>query len=384
VPDYAAFRAATEKQGRPWQEWSPPAARGDLSQSDPDQGARRLYEYAQWLAHLQMTSLASQSKNSEPGLYLDLPLGVDPNGYDAWRYRECFLSGASCGAPPDVLFTTGQDWGSPPPHPETIRRRGYDYFRAVLDHHMRAASALRIDHVMGLLHIFCIPKGSTSAAGTYLRYHPEETYAVLSIESHRHQAVLVGEDLGTVPREVRREMRQHRLNRMFVVHYELEGTAEGTALHVPRACLATLNTHDMPPFAAMWSGLDICQQRRLGILADADVPEAMQKRHRLKRSLLSLLPCRLQAETAHVRDVLRCTLEWLGAQRAHYVLLNLEDLWLETRQPNVPGVGAAYPSWRHKSALTMEEIRGSRDVDDLLDVIRQSRTGKRSGTGGDQ
>jgi len=376
VSDYAAFRAATEAMGRPWREWSPRASLGDLSQTGIDRETTGLYEYAQWLAQLQMPSMAS--KDAGPGLYLDLPLGVDPDGYDAWRYRECFLSGASCGAPPDVLFTTGQDWGSPPLHPEVIRRRGYDYFRAVLDHHMRSASALRIDHIMGLHHLFCIPRGSTSAAGTYLRYRSEETYAVLSIESHRHRTVLVGEDLGTVPREVRREMGRHRLNRMFVVHYELEGMADRTELRVPQACLAALNTHDMPPFAAIWNGLDICQHQELGIVAPADAPAARERRQRLKQSLLSLLPCRLEMEKAGARDVLRCTLQWLGARRARYMLVNLEDLWLETRQPNVPGIGAAYPSWRHRAALTIEQIRSSPDVAALLDVVRRSR----AGTGG--
>ncbi len=384
VSDYAAFRTAAETQHGSWREWPAPASGGDLSHIHTDGAVRNLYEYAQWIAHLQMSSVSTRTKEAEAGLYLDLPLGVDPDGYDAWRYRECFLTGVSCGAPPDVLFTTGQDWGSPPPHPEAIRRRGYDYFRAVLGHHMRKAAALRIDHVMGLHHIFCIPAGGASAAGTYLRYRPEEMYAVLSIESHRHRTVLVGEDLGTVPREVRREMGRHRLNRMFVLHYELEGMTEQAQLHVPRACLATLNTHDMPPFAAMWAGLDIRQQAQLGILTDAGVPAAEQRRGRLRLSLLSLLPCRLHPETAGVRDVLRCTLQWLGAQQARYVLLNLEDLWLETRQPNVPGIGAAYPSWRHRAALTLEELLARPDVEDLLDVVRLSRASRRGDSGGER
>jgi len=373
VSDYAAFRSASETHARPWREWEPPASRGDLSHFDLEPGAVGFYEYAQWVADLQMSCATSKSGEAETGLYLDLPLGVDPNGYDAWRYRECFLSGASCGAPPDVLFTTGQNWGSPPLHPEVIRRRGYDYFRAVLDHHMQRSAALRIDHVMGLHRIFCIPAGGTSAMGTYLRYRPQEMYAVLSIESNRHRTVLVGEDLGTVPLEVRREMARHRLNRMFVVHYELEGMGERPGLHVPRECMATLNTHDMPPFAAMWNGLDICQHAELGIVASSDVPAATEKRRRLKRALLSLLPCHLETEEARVRDVLRCTLEWLGKQKARYMLVNLEDLWLETRQPNVPGIGAAYPSWRHRAALTLEQLSNSPDISDLLGIVRRSR-----------
>jgi len=373
VSDYAAFRAVADSQSRPWHEWQAPASDGDLSQTQVDQDIARFYQYAQWLAELQMSSSTPGKPAGPSGLYLDLPLGVHPDGYDAWRYREGFLPAASCGAPPDLLFTTGQDWGSPPPHPDIIRRRGYDYLRSVLAHHMRAATTLRIDHVMGLHHVFCIPTGLTSAHGTYIRYHPDEMYAVLSIESHRHQSTLIGEDLGTVPREVRRKMRQHGMNRMFVMHYELEGLPPGRRLRVPKDCLATLNTHDMPPFASMWRGLDIHQQVNLGIIREDGIPVAARKREKLRESLLSLLSSPTRGETADVLDVLRCTLAWLGASQARYVLLNLEDLWLETHQPNIPGIGSAYPSWRHRAAITMEQISSSTHIRELVQIVQRAR-----------
>jgi 4-alpha-glucanotransferase len=178
-------------------------------------------------------------------------------------------------------------------------------------------------------------------------------------------------------------MRRHRLNRMFVLHYELEGLTGEHRLRVPQDCLAALNTHDMPPFASMWRGLDIRQQADLGIVAKGDVDAATRKRQQLRQSLLSLLPCSLNRESADVLDVLRCTLQWLGAQRARYVLVNLEDLWLETRQPNVPGVGAAYPSWRHRAAKTMEEIRDSAEVHALLNIVRRARRDSDEDPGGE-
>jgi len=178
-------------------------------------------------------------------------------------------------------------------------------------------------------------------------------------------------------------MRRHRLNRMFVLHYELEGLTGTNRLSVPQDCLVALNTHDMPPFASMWAGLDIRQQADLGIVAEGDIDAAMRKRQHLKQSLLSLLPCSQRGESADVLDVLRCTLQWLGAQRARFVLLNLEDLWLETRQPNVPGVGAAYPSWRHRAAKTMEEIRNSAEVHALLSIVRRARSGRDGDLGGE-
>src|SRR5690606_27044500 len=132
-------------------------------------------------------------------LYLDLPLGVHPAGYDVWSRRELFAGGASAGSPPDAFFSLGQNWGFPPLRPDALRETGHAYVIDVLRATLRHAGMLRIDHVMALHRLFWIPAGMEARDGVYVRYPAEELYAVHCLESARHAAVIVGEDLGTVP-----------------------------------------------------------------------------------------------------------------------------------------------------------------------------------------
>jgi 4-alpha-glucanotransferase len=371
---YAAFCATHNRLQVPWQQWPFPARDGDLAEGLIDVEDRRFGEFEQWLAHEQMAACVERSRAQGAGLYLDLPVGVHPEGYDTWRFRDSFVSRAATGAPPDSVFTTGQKWGSPPLHPVTIREHHYDYVREYLEHHMRAARMLRIDHVIGLHHIFCIPEGAEPSMGAYLRYRPEEWYAILSIESHRHKTLLVGEDLGLVPREVRRSMARHGLSRMFVLYYEMDGIAAGRVPEIPDNCLASLNTHDMPSFAAMWQGLDISQHIRVGIVKPELAPSARVIRRRAVEALLGILKsvCPDLVDAQDLDVVLRCTLGWLGVSRARYVMVNLEDLWHETAQQNIPGVGAVHPSWRQRVACTLEEIWRSPRIGRTLEMLQHA------------
>ena len=145
------------------------------------------------------------------GLYLDYPLGVNPNGYDAQKYSHVFAKGVSVGSPPDLFFTKGQNWGFAPFDPDAIREHHHDYFRAAISMHASHASVLRIDHVMGLHRLFWIPEGAEPKDGVYVRYPENELYAILCIESNRHRCAVVGEDLGTVPHYVPAMMKKHGL-----------------------------------------------------------------------------------------------------------------------------------------------------------------------------
>ncbi len=385
LSSYASFRAAREKLGMTWQEWPDPARGGDLNEAHFEQEARSYHEFVQWLAQLQMDDCVARAAAHGVGLYLDLPVGVHPEGFDTWYSRDSFVAGVSTGAPPDSVFTNGQRWGSPPLHPEGIRESGYDYVRRYLAHHMRSSQVLRIDHVMGMHHVFCIPEGQNASAGTYLRYRPEEMYALLSLESHRHKTAIIGEDLGTVPQEVRRTMSRHGLNRMFVLYYEMDGIAGERTPSIPANCMASINTHDMPPFSSMWEGLDIRQQARVGVLPQDAVPSEQKKRRKARKALLAMLEsvCPQVRTTRDAHTVLGCVLQWLGKSRARFVIVTMEDLWLETVQQNIPGVGDAYPSWRSRAAKTLERIPEDPAVREGLRMLRDAMHETARGTGGD-
>jgi 4-alpha-glucanotransferase len=218
VEDYAAFRATYERRREPWDRWSQPLRDGHLADSDYDPRAKRYHMYVQWIATQQLESLGDAANG---GLYLDLPLGVRPDGYDVWRWNRAYACGASAGSPPDPVWTTGQNWCFPPLHPQRIREQAYQHVRDYLGHHMRLARLLRIDHVMQLHRLYWIPQGMEASQGVYVRYRPDELYAIFSLESHRHQTTLIGENLGTVPPEVDQAMDRHSLKQMYVVQYEI-------------------------------------------------------------------------------------------------------------------------------------------------------------------
>ncbi|MFQ5816643.1 MAG: 4-alpha-glucanotransferase [Terriglobia bacterium] len=356
VEDYARFRAVCERQRAPWSAWPQPLQDGVLKPEEYDETAKRYHLYAQWLLHEQFEALARNGREKGAGLYLDLPLGVHPAGYDVWQERAVFAVDACGGAPPDAVFTGGQNWGFPPLHPETIRETGYRYFIACLRHHLNYARLLRLDHVMGLHRLFWIPKGMGSREGVYVRYRAEELYAILSLESHRHKAWIVGENLGTVPAYVNPTMRRHNIQRMYVAQYQLVANPRRALRAISNDSLASLNTHDMPLFAAFWQGLDIKDRLTLGLLNQTSARRERKPRLALKRALVKFFQREglLKRSSRDAQSVIRSCLAHLAASPARAVVVNLEDLWLETQSQNVPGTGAERPNWRLKARHALE------------------------------
>ncbi|MFC1931551.1 4-alpha-glucanotransferase [Chloroflexota bacterium] len=375
VEDYAQFCAVREKQRTPWRSWPQPLQGGVIKESDYDEKNKRYHLYVQWLVNQQMEDVSKKAIEKNLHLYLDLPLGVHPDGYDVWRERGAFILDTSAGAPPDAVFTKGQNWAFPPLHPEKTREQGYRYVIAYLRHHFRHAGILRIDHVMGLHRLFCIPNGMETNQGVYLRYRAEELYAILSLESYRHRTVIVGEDLGTVPPYVRRAMRKHALSRMYVAHYELASNTKKGLPPVSRDSVASLNTHDMPPFASFWQGLDIEERLGLDLLDKAGARREKKNFTDMKKALVTFLQGGdwLQERRENITDVLKACLSFLAASQARMVLLNLEDLWLETRPQNVPSTRAECPNWRRKSRYALEEFCQMPQVVDILRTINKLR-----------
>ena len=357
VGDYARFRAAWDTIRSPWPTWPAPLRDGHLGEGDFDGAAERYHLFAQWALHLQLRDLSSDSRKL---LYLDLPLGASYDGYDVWRRRDLFALPASAGAPPDDFFTRGQDWGFPPLHPERIREDGHAYFRACIANQLRYAGILRIDHVMGLHRFFWIPNGAAPVEGTYVRYPAEELYAILCLESHRHRARIVGEDLGTVPPYVRPAMGRHGLRRIFVVQYGLTQDPGKALGKISKISLACLNTHDMPPFAAFLESLDIEDRVSLGLLDRKGARGERTGRRERIRALTEFLRKRGRLPRTGPRPggetLLRACLAHLAGSAAEMVIVSLEDLWLERAPQNTPGTSSERPNWVRKSRHSLEEL----------------------------
>lgn len=373
--DYARFRAYGEAVGGPWSAWPEPAAGGALEAGAAPADRVRYHLYVQWAMEQQLARLTDPGRADVAGLYLDLPLGSHPSGYDVWRHRDVFATGASGGAPPDAFFAGGQDWGFPPLHPIRSREAGHAYFAASLRHLMGVGGMLRIDHVMSLHRLFWVPAGGAAADGVYVRYPSEELWAALCLESRRHRCEVVGEDLGTVPAEVRREMESRGARRMWVLPFEVGPEASdvgddgGGAGPVARS-VAYVDTHDLPPFASFWRGRDIERRVEHGHLDGEHAEDERRGRRRWRRAVAAWLGG-LDADRGP-QDVLDRVLVRLAGSPARLLLVNLEDLWLEERPQNVPGT-AGPGNWTLRAGRTLEEIAADPAVEDLLRRVDEKR-----------
>ncbi len=415
--DYAEFRATMERRGEPWPTWPEPLQGGRLGAADYDDRAKHYHLYAQWLTAEQIARVSTRQRAVEaaalkgratgaqsaatsldwsmPGLYLDLPLGVHRWSYDVWRYRPMFVTSVSAGAPPDAFFTHGQNWDCPPLHPDAIRRDRYRYPIACLRHQLAHAEVLRIDHVMGLHRLFWVPSGFEASNGVYVRYRADEWYAILSVESHVHRTELVGENLGTVPSYVNRALARHGIRTMYVLQLEARPDRARPLASVRRGASASLNTHDMAPFAAFLRGLDIDSRYEAGLISARQAAKEYRRLERIVRALdaspvlrphwgppAPTRPHQPQALSSGggrgvrrrlERHLLEQCLLWLAASPAGLLLVNLEDLWLETAPQNVPGTGSRPPNWRRRTRHPVERFTASEAVTTLLGRLSQRR-----------
>jgi 4-alpha-glucanotransferase len=373
VGPYSRFRAAQSVLGRNWRVWPVAMRDGDLDGPDVDPRhvpleVARYHAIAQWLADTQLGEVGRRARAHDRLLGLDLAIGTHPDGYDVWRHRDTFATRANVGAPPDTFFVAGQDWGFPPLLPDAARRSGHTYFRQALAHHLRHATLLRIDHVMGLHRLYWVPHGAAATAGTYVAYPSDELFAIVCLESIRAEAVVVGEDLGTVPPAVRSAMRRHALTGTWVTQGALDDLPrKGTYAAPPRAVVASLNTHDMPTFAGFVAGADIDDRLALGQIDD----ETAVAQHAERAAVVAAAESAFATSgAAGLRDHL---VGDLGQSPASVALVNLEDVWLETRPHNVPGTSTERPNWRRPAAHPvdqLDDVPGAAAVLTRLDLAR--------------
>jgi 4-alpha-glucanotransferase len=348
--------------------------KGRLLEEDYPVESRDYHIYVQWVADQQMQSIRELSQEEGVGLYLDLPLGVHPDGYDVWRNQHLFAQDVSGGAPPDSFFTKGQNWGFRPLHPERSRLEHHTYFRQILAHLTSHSDLMRIDHVMSLHRLYWVPAGFSAEDGVYVHYPREELFAILALESHRQKCVIVGEDLGTVPTIVRKSMADHGIHHMYVSIFEFSSSGESPLNEVPADTLASMNTHDTATFAAFCQKLDIEQRRKMNLLDDRGCEEETSGRDSLLDFLYRFFSIEGDRQNPQVQlALLKALLSHLGVSKSRYLLLNLEDLWLETLSQNVPGTGLERPNWRNKVRFDFEEFSVDKNLLKLLRKIDSLR-----------
>lgn len=374
VESFAEFRAVGEKRNAVWRKWPERMRNGTLKKGDFAEKDKRYHLYAQFLAHQQLAALSESSKGRGRGLYIDFPLSAHADGFDIWRERDSFGQTASAGCPPDPAHVHGQDWGILPLNPQSIRKTGYRYFRNCLEVHMRYAGLLRLDHVMCFYRLYWVPHGLGAKNGAYVRYNLDEFFALLVLESHRNQCTLIGEDLGTVPPEIREAMDQHKILRMYVQQRRLAADAREPLAPVPENSICSLNTHDMPPFAAYWKGLDVVDKMKLGYFPRKELPAKKAAREELKSALVGYLQREgLLNGKADIQDIFRAMMVLTAKGPAQVMQVNLEDLWGETLSQNVPGTWKERPNWRRKCKYGVDQLGKLKNVPALFEEIGKLR-----------
>ncbi|WP_112219109.1 1,4-alpha-glucan branching protein GlgB [Legionella quinlivanii] len=363
---YALFRAYMECTGEEWRNWPQRQRDGLLTEEDVPSDRYHYHLAAQWQLHQQLRVLKKKINQRGQYLYLDLPIGAHRNGFDVWRQQTLYLTETAMGSPPDPLFLEGQNWGMPALNPAKLREQAYLWFIQLIQNIFKQVDILRIDHVMGFNRLYLIPEGHPASDGAYLRYPAEEIYAILCLESHRHQVMIVGENLGSVPPETNRLMKHHGMLNMNVLQYALDAREK----IIPTTCktLTCINTHDMPPFSAWCQGLDITKFQELKLI---DETYARQM-HKKRRYQLKTLTATLKKQQLNSADLLSSTWQMLAQSPAALQLVNIEDLWGEIYSQNIPNA-TEEPNWQRKLRYSMEQIKQMSTISRQLKEIHKRR-----------
>ncbi|WP_169337049.1 4-alpha-glucanotransferase [Algicola sagamiensis] len=335
----------------------------------------RFFQFLQWQTEEQLSACHEFAKQvgMKVGLYQDLAVGCHRGGFDTWSNPACYLMTASAGAPPDLMNLKGQNWGLPPFHPMTLKQQGYAPFIQLLRKSMRHAGALRIDHVLGLLRIWCVPEAESAAEGAYLHYPIDDLFGIIALESHRYQCQIIGEDLGVVPDQMREKMKQYGLLSYRVFFFEKQDETYIPPQEYPQNSMAVLATHDLPTIAGFWSGEDLIQRKSIGLFPTEDVYQAqLQQRYQEKIQLQTMLE--LPQGSDAFSKVVNCALhQHLATCRSHMVTVQLEDLVGQTKAVNIPGTWKEYPNWRLRMTKTVSEIFQETSVHQLTTAVQQTR-----------
>jgi 4-alpha-glucanotransferase len=356
---FAIFTALAEHHGSGWRQWP-------LEHRHPENAAVRHFaadhadrvRFHQWVQWLIDAQLAKSSYTL--AVMQDLPIGVDPEGADAWAWQDVFATGVAVGAPPDKFNTAGQDWGLPPLVPYKLRAAGYEPFIQTIRATLRHAGGLRVDHVLGLFRLFWVPQGLGPARGAYVRYNADEMLAIVALESYRAQAFVVGEDLGTVEQGV-----CEKLQRNGILSYRVFWFEQDPPASYPELALSSISTHDLPTLAGMWTGSDLEAQKRIGLNPNVEETEQSRKR------ILTLAGA---IEDSSIEDVIVRMHTLLATAPSRAITASLDDALGVEERPNMPATTPEqWPNWSIALPSPLEEIEDNSMVKKVASVLLRQR-----------
>jgi len=326
--------------------------------------------FLQWLAARQFKSAADAARDGGMayGIIKDIAVGADGGGSESWSNQGRMLTGASIGAPPDIFNTLGQNWGVTTFSPSALSATGYQTFIQLLRSALQDAGGIRIDHILGLRRLWVVPDGADPKDGAYIRYPLTDLLRLTAIEAQRAGAIVLGEDLGTVPEGFRAQLDDYGIKGMQVLWFERQGQRFLPPANWRTSAVGMTTTHDLPTVAGWWLGKDIVWRKKLKLFAQRD--GAIRAEKERKRDRAELWNAFVRAGVANGRQpgsngitrVLNGAIDYLGRTASDLVILPLEDALGRKEQPNLPGTITEHPNWRRRILIEAGEICRQKQV----------------------
>jgi 4-alpha-glucanotransferase len=365
---FACFKVLRQKFNKPWWEWpeewrKPDDVKFARLRAGTDATEIEFVEFVQWTADRQLQScrdLAAR-RGMKVGLYLDVAVGVQADGFDAWNEQVAISRHLAVGAPPDSLNTSGQNWGLAGFNAAGLEIKSFEPYRDMLRASMRYAGAIRLDHVLGLKRLYLVPRGFAADNGVYVQMPFEALLAATALESVAHRCVVIGEDLGTVPEGFREQIADWGVWSYQVMMFERDDQGKFCDIdHYAPNALVTFNTHDLSTYAGWRSFSDLALKRSLGI----DPGESDDARWHALAMLTDVL-----RHHGIDRHDLNAVVGFLARTKSRLLAISLEDLLGVIDQPNIPGTVNEHPNWRQRLPLAIDEIASAIDVPALKTAV---------------
>ena len=358
---FEALHAMLAPQGYwHWRDWPDGLsdAHGPAVEAFAREHAREITRHAfyQFMADRSLggAQRAARDAGMPIGLISDLAVGVDSGGSQCWAAPEQTLLGLTVGAPPDLLNRSGQGWGLAAFSPRGLKLGGFGAFIAMLRATMRHAGGVRIDHAMGLARLWVLPDGASPADGVYLHFPVEDMLRLIRLESHRHKAIVLGEDLGTLPEGFQEQISAAGMLGMRVLWFERADDQGFTSPAIwDRDAVSMTSTHDLATVAGWWSGQDTAWRRRLGLLDADGVARENGERHRDRHLLWSAMQASGAAQgdpppPDEPGEFVNAAIRHVGRAACALTIIPLEDALALPEQPNLPGTLDEHPNWRRR------------------------------------
>lgn len=310
--------------------------------------------FLQWLASRsqQAAQQAARDAGMAIGLIGDLAVGSDGAGSQGWSRQGDLIPGVGIGAPPDELNIKGQNWGLSALSPHALRRQAYRPFIELLRASMQHVGGVRLDHVFALQRLWLIPDRASAAEGAYLQYPITDLLRLVALESWRHRAIVIGEDLGTMPDGFASHLGEASgVLGMRVLWFQREHGLFVEPSRWPRAAVAMTTTHDLPSVAGWWRHRDLVWRAKLDLLEPGVTPEAADADRERDREALwnAFVHAGVAAgpppAAEAAGEVARAAAAFIGSTPAQLAILPVEDALALDEQPNIPGTTDEHPNW---------------------------------------